>query len=104
MIITLQLIKPAHLDVQPRKSNRGKEGIAVSSPTSPRLCAIYLRDVLSLTESKTVHVCRQVSTHSYDATSVGGGLPRHQFEHIEIRAAPVGPSVPLSRTGDSPII
>lgn len=78
-------------NIPPKKLAAGKEA-AEQSPT-PRLCGIYLRDVISLVDPTTAHALRQVSAYSQSTTSrvgAAGQLPRRQFSSTSIFTFPVG--------------
>jgi hypothetical protein len=79
-----------HSAAQPKKIAPGKE----ADEQPPRLCAIYLRDVISLLDPGTVHALGQVSAHSNSTISRVGAtdrLPRHPLECITIATFPVSP-------------
>lgn len=67
---------------------------------SPRLCSIYLKDVVSLLKRDDVHACREVSLHcDFTITRIDHDrVPRHVLGSLSLAVADVSPcfSPPLS--------
>ena len=64
----------------------------------PRLCGIYLRDVVSLLDHGGVYNCQQMSRSCNDiiATIDANYLPRQMFENLSLSLGNVRPFLLLS--------
>ena len=76
-----RLFNIAPRTVQLKKHASEKKEVVHLTP-GPRLCAIYLRDLINFLDSTTVHSCRQLSTHTHSTISGTGmdRLSRHQLD------------------------